>query len=106
MLNVKAGQTYVCIKSGRPWWTEGKEYNVVCNSYGKLVMIDNDGDERSLADLDVYYNQFKLKEEKTPSSKLDLNKLTLEELKEYVTIMKTYNLAELELCNFIERVTK
>ena len=29
MLNAKEGQTYICTKSNKPWWTKGKEYKVV-----------------------------------------------------------------------------
>ena len=57
----KEGQTYVCTKSDKWWWTEGKEYPVVCNSNGKPVIIDNDGDEWSSNVLITFNNQFKLK---------------------------------------------
>lgn len=39
----KAGKTYVCVKSGRPWWTKGKEYEVLLNKYGELCFVDDDG---------------------------------------------------------------
>ena len=43
MLNAKEGQTYVCTKSDRLWWTVGKEYKVVVNKYGELCLVDDDG---------------------------------------------------------------
>ena len=44
MLNAKEGQTYVCTKSDRPWWTVGKEYNVLVTSKGKEWLVDDDAD--------------------------------------------------------------
>lgn len=42
-LDFREGQTYVCTKSDRPWWTVGKEYNAVVNKYGELCFVDDDG---------------------------------------------------------------
>ena len=66
MLKFKEGQTYVCTKAERPWWTEGKEYTVVLNSYGIPVLVDNGDDKWSSNALNAFNNEFKLKE-KTPS---------------------------------------
>lgn len=98
----KEGQTYICTKSSEEYWTEGKEYTVTLTTYGIPALPDNEGNEWSATALNLDNNQFKLKE-KVPSSELDLNKLTLEELKEYVTIMENYNIAEIKLYNFIRR---
>lgn len=70
MLDAKEGQTYICTKSERPWWTEGKEYTIVLDCYGKAVMKDNDGDNWSSLDLETFNNEFKLKET-NKMSKLD-----------------------------------
>lgn len=101
-LEFKEGQTYVCTKSTEEYWTEGKEYEVTLTTYGIPVLTDNSGNNWSATALNLDKHQFKLKE-KVPSSELDLNKLTLEELKEYVTIMENYNIAEIKLYNFIRR---
>lgn len=45
MLDVKAGQIYVCTKSKVSWWTEGKEYEVIVNRWGELCLVDNDNDK-------------------------------------------------------------
>lgn len=116
MWNAKAGQIYICTKSDRPWWTKGKEYKVGLNKYGELCFVDDDGDARWTID---YLNnltccQFKLKE--TPSFKnygklrfsmnelsdereksLDLNKLTIYQLQEYIELQQSLELAEKDL---------
>lgn len=61
-LEFKEGQIYVCLKSEESWWTEGKEYTVVCNSDGIPVLVDNRYDEWPSNDLIHYNNEFKLKE--------------------------------------------
>lgn len=43
MLKFKEGQTYICTKSNKPWWTEGEEYCVQLRN-GELYLIDDDGD--------------------------------------------------------------
>lgn len=116
MLKLKEGQTYICIKAEDIWWCEGQEYQVVVDSYGKLALKDNNGtcwNERLLNDLSTYFklkeseprNQFKLKE-KSHSSELDLNKLTLEELEEYLRLATALEGAEYLMKYFIERVNK
>ena len=50
-------------------------------------------------------SQFKLKE-KAPSSELDLNKLTLEELEEYLRLATALEGAEYLMKDFIERMSK
>lgn len=75
MLNAKEGQTYIVTKSDKPWWTEGKEYTVVLNSWGERCLVDDDGDKWAIN----YLNN------KT-SYKLELkekqSKITMEELKQ------------------------
>lgn len=100
-LDFKEGQTYVCTKSDRPWWTEGKEYTVICNSDGLPVLIDNEGDEWKPIYLDVLLTQFKLKE-KT----FDLNKLTTAQLREYIGLLEDKEKSERLLNEFIERMSK
>lgn len=62
MFNIKEGQTYICTKSDRPWWTEGKEYHVVLNTDNKPVIPDNQGDNWYSTDFIATYSQFKLKD--------------------------------------------
>lgn len=65
MLNAQEGQTYICTKSDKPWWTRGKEYEVVRNKYDELCFVDDDGAKWSIPYLKNHGYQFKLKE--TPS---------------------------------------
>ena len=62
MLNVKEGQTYVCTKSDRPWWTKGEEYEVVLNKYGELCFVDDDGGKWVIQFWNDIGDYFKLKE--------------------------------------------
>ena len=62
MLNAKEAQTYVCVKSDRPWWTVGKEYKVVLNSCSDLCFVDDDGGKWVINYLKNKYAEFKLKE--------------------------------------------
>lgn len=74
MLNAKEGQKYICTKSDKPWWTTGKEYEVISNSYDELCLVDNDNDKWVINYLNNRKGiQFKLKEEQP--------KVTIEELK-------------------------
>ena len=73
MLNAKEGQTYICTKSNKPWWTKGKEYKVVLNSYGELCFVDDDGAKWAIRHLKYVNYQFKLKETQS--------KVTMEDLK-------------------------
>lgn len=94
MRNAKEGQIYICTKSDRPWWTKGKEYEVVLNKSGELCVVDNDGDARWTID---YLNnrkgsQFKLKEtqskaksEKYKYTAFDVNKVILRAYNMYDT---------------------
>ena len=72
-LDVKEGQTYVCTKSDRPWWTVGKEYKVVLNSCSDLCFVDDDGGKWVIKYLKNNYAEFKLKETQS--------KVTMEDLK-------------------------
>lgn len=43
-LELKEGQTYICTKSERSYWTEGEEYHVFLDDSGVTVLADDDGD--------------------------------------------------------------
>ena len=69
MLKFKEGQTYVCTKAERPWWTEGKEYKVFFDCFDRSFAIK---DDQNTIWYDYELNQpylssgiFKLKEETT-----------------------------------------
>ena len=90
MLNAKEGQTYVCTKSDRPWWTTGKEYELVLNNHGELCFVD-DGDARWTID---YLNnrkgcQFKLKETQS-NAETEKRQYTLFEVNK--VILRAYNM--------------
>lgn len=129
-LDLKEGQTYICTKSDTPWWTRGKDYKVVSTNHGKLCLVDDDGDSDSwyLDSLKYETCQFKLKDvyrftkygkvmfsmHDLPDEKeksLDLNKLTVYQLQEYVNLQQALELAKKELAyyeldKFIEGMTK
>lgn len=69
-LDFKKGQTYICTKSYKRWWTVGKEYPVFLDSDNEPVIRDDDGYKWSLRSLNSSKNQFKLKEEQ-PKVTLD-----------------------------------
>lgn len=91
MTNAKEEPTYVCIKSDKPWWTKGKEYNAVLNKYGELCFVDDDGAKWTIDYLNNRTNcQFKLKEtpsrvesEKLKYTTFDVNKVILRAYKMY-----------------------
>lgn len=100
MLNAKEGQTYICTKSDKPWWTTGKEYEVISNNYDELCLVDND--RWVINYLNNRQNcQFKLKE-----NTFDLNKLTTAQLREYTGLLEDKEESELLLNEFIERMSK
>lgn len=103
--DIKEGQTYICTKSSEEYWTEGKEYKVTLTTYGIPALTDNNGNNWSSTALNLDNSQFKLKEKAHPSE-LDLNKLTLEELAEYLRLATTLEGAEYSMKSFIERVNK
>lgn len=70
MLTIKKGQTYICTKSDKRWWTVGKEYPVFLSSYNEPAIRDDDGDDWHSSYLSISNNQFKLKEEQ-PKVTLD-----------------------------------
>ena len=73
MLTFKKGQTYICTKSDKRWWTVGKEYKVFLDSDNEPAIKDDDGfDWHSgyLSYLNTSNIQFKLKE-KQPKVTLD-----------------------------------
>lgn len=69
-LELKEGQTYICTKSDKRWWTVGKEYPVFLDSYNEPAIRDDDGDDWHSSYLSISNNQFKLKEEQ-PKVTLD-----------------------------------
>ena len=69
-LEFKEGQTYICTKSVKRWWTVGKKYPVFLDSYNEPAIRDDDGDDWHSSYLSISNNQFKLKEEQ-PKVTLD-----------------------------------
>lgn len=107
MLNFKEGQTYICTKSNESWWTEGKEYTVTLDRYGTPLLPDNDGYKWSPHSLNESSHQFELKEDTFDLNNIfDLNKLTTEQLREYVDLLEDKEESERLLNDFIERMTK
>ena len=62
MLNAKEGQLCICVKSDRPWWTRGKEYEVVRNQHNELCFVDDDGTKWPIHYLKHHGSQFKRKD--------------------------------------------
>lgn len=90
MLNAREGQTYICTKSDRPWWTTGKEYEVISNKYDELCFVDDDGAKWSILYLKNHGYQFKLKEiqskvetEKRKYTPFDVTKIILKSYQLY-----------------------
>lgn len=69
-LEFKKGQTYICTKSNKRWFTVGKEYPVFLDSDNEPAIRDDDGDDWHSSYLSISNNQFKLKEEQ-PKVTLD-----------------------------------
>ncbi len=69
-LDFKEGQTYICTKSNKRWFTVGKEYPVFLDSDNEPAIRDDDGDDWHSSYLSISNNQFKLKEEQ-PKVTLD-----------------------------------
>ena len=68
-VNFKEGQTYICTKSNRMWWTVGREYKVVLNRHGDTALPDNEGHKwtvEALEELDDCNTQFKPIKETQP----------------------------------------
>lgn len=61
-LNFINGQTYVCTKSDKPWWTVGKEYKVVLDNLNEPALIDDDNDQWYQNELNTPSLYFKLKD--------------------------------------------
>ncbi len=101
MINFKDGDTIVCTKAAKDWFTENKVYNIKTNGDGKLAVRDDDGCVWTLNYLINAGCVFAL-----IKPIVNLNKLTINELEEYVCLMKKYKYAEIELNEFIERMSK
>ena len=57
-LKLKEGQTYICTKSIKTWWTEGKDYTVFSDHCGELYILDEEGDKWFSNSFTFYYNKF------------------------------------------------
>lgn len=77
-LDLKEGQTYVCTKSDRAWWTVGKEYTVVLDDFNEPFLVDDENDYWPSTDINLYCNQFELKEEQPNVTMEDVKSNTLE----------------------------
>nr|DAJ02274.1 MAG TPA: hypothetical protein [Caudoviricetes sp.] len=107
MLNFKENDTVICSKSTIPWITQFKVYTIQKNDEGKLTVRDDDGQVWSLEYLTETGNIFTLLTENIfRKEPFDLNKLTLEELDEYLQLATALEEAEYLMNNFIERMTK
>lgn len=71
MLKVKEGQIYICTESQAPWWTEGKEYQVILRDNGHLYLVDDDHDQYDEPDINTIKTKFKLKEEPQSSDLIE-----------------------------------
>ena len=100
-LEVKEGQIYICKRDDLEWWTEGKEYKVQTFCNGMLYLTNDEGYNWYLPNDELLNGVFKLKEQT-----FDLNKLTTEQLREYVDLLEDKEKAESLLNEFIERVSK
>lgn len=101
MLNAKEGHTYVCKRDDIDWWTKDKEYKVQKFSDDHRLYLTDDSNYHWYLNNNLLNQVFKLKE-KT----FDLNKLTTEQLREYVELLENKEKAERSLTEFIERMTK
>lgn len=83
----KAGQTYICTKSDRAWWTVGKEYTVVLDMFNEPILVDDEGDHWDSNDLSGLNNYFKSKEDDKIMNSNELITLTrIDETTVYVNI--------------------
>ena len=101
MLNAKEGQIYICKRDDMENWTLGKEYKVVFDKGVGLVIVDDCGYKWYIPKDNLLNNWFKLKEQT-----FDLNKLTTEQLREYVDLLENKEKTDALLNEFIERMTK
>lgn len=71
MLEFKEGQTYICLESDYPWWTEGKEYKVVRDELGILNMLSDGHKSWYASEINMLKHtiKFKLKEDKITEGK-------------------------------------
>lgn len=90
-LDLKEGQTYICLKSDRQyrqWWTVGKEYKVVLDDSNEPVFLDDENDDWSSIELTTDSLQFKLKETQVETEKhnytaFDVTKVILKSYQMY-----------------------
>ena len=100
-VELKEGQIYVCERDKLAWWTLDKEYKVQAFSNGELYITDDEGSNWYLPNDGLLNTVFKLKEQP-----FDLNKLTTEQLREYVDLLENKEKTDALLNEFIERMTK
>lgn len=106
-VDFKDGDTVVCSKSTIPWITQFKVYTIQKNYEDKMVVCDNLGTAWTLEELTDTGNIFTLLTGNTfIKEPFDLNKLTLEELDEYLKLATALEEAENLLNEFIERMSK
>lgn len=65
MLKFKEGQTYICTRSNRIWWTVGKEYTAFNTDFGVPAIKDDRDTIWYDSEFEGSETHFKLKEEKT-----------------------------------------
>lgn len=107
MVNFKEDDTVICSKSTSPWITQFKVYTVQKNEEGKLAVRDDLGKICELKNLTDVGTIFTLLTGNTfIKEPFDLNKLTLEELDEYLQLATALEEAEYLMNNFIERMSK
>ena len=82
-LTFKDGQTYICTKSDRPWWTEGKEYHVVLNTENQPVIPDDQGDNWNSKELNGPNSYFKLKDELITYTQLEVQQAIIKAYQMY-----------------------
>lgn len=100
-LDIKEGQTYVCKRDKLAWWTLDKEYKVQAFSNGELYITDDEGSNWYLPNDGLLNTVFNLKEQT-----FDLNKLTTEQLREYVDLLENKEKTDALLNAFIERMSE
>lgn len=99
-VDLKEGQTFVCKRDDRAWWTKDKEDKVQAFNNGVLYITDDDRYSWYIPNDNLVNQVFKLKE-----NTFDLNKLTTAQLREYVDLLEDKEESERLLNEFIERVS-
>lgn len=98
MLNFKEGQTYICMKRDRLWWTLGKEYTVFNTDFGVPAIKDDRGNIWDDSEFEESKTYFKLKED---SDLLDNQSHYKNQGIEPIVLMKT-NFSKEEYAGFLQ----